>query len=83
MQADGSRYAIYNSVMKKYRDIDEYIRAFPKDVQMLLTQMRMTIKKTAPKATEAIVYGIPTFKLGHNLVHFGGFKDHVSHSGLE
>ena len=64
--------------MKKYPDIDAYIHAFPKDVQVLLRKMRTTIKKVAPKATEAIIYGVPTFKLGHNLVHFGGFNNHVS-----
>lgn len=28
-------------------------------------------------ADEAISYGIPTYKLGRNLVHFGVFKDHI------
>lgn len=64
--------------MKKHSDIHAYISSFPKDVQVLLKQMYRTIKKAAPKATEAMAYGIPTFKLGKNLVHFGGFKDHVS-----
>jgi len=58
--------------------IDEYIAGFPKDVQERLQQVRATIRKAAPKAEEAISYGIPTFKInGKNLVHFGGFKNHV------
>ncbi|HSW89576.1 MAG TPA: DUF1801 domain-containing protein [Patescibacteria group bacterium] len=65
--------------MKKCVTIDEYIADFPKEVQSLLQKMRATIHKAAPQAIEAISYGIPTFKLnGKNLVHFGGFKDHVS-----
>jgi uncharacterized protein YdhG (YjbR/CyaY superfamily) len=40
--------------------------------------MRTTIKKAAPNAQEAISYGIPTYKLNGNLVHFGAFKDHIS-----
>ncbi len=40
--------------------------------------MRSTIKKAAPKAEEAISYGIPTYKLNGNLVHFGAFKSHIS-----
>jgi uncharacterized protein YdhG (YjbR/CyaY superfamily) len=64
--------------MKVYKTIDQYIGTFPKDVQIILESMRETIRKAAPKAKEAISYGIPTFKLNGNLVHFGGFKKHVS-----
>jgi uncharacterized protein YdhG (YjbR/CyaY superfamily) len=66
--------------MKKYTTVDEYIADFPKEVQIILQQMRSTIKAVATKdAVETISYGIPTFKLNKkNLVHFGGFKEHVS-----
>jgi uncharacterized protein YdhG (YjbR/CyaY superfamily) len=60
------------------RSVDEYISSFPKPTQKLLQQMRRTIHSAAPAATEAIKYGIPTFVLNGNLVHFGGFKNHVS-----
>jgi uncharacterized protein YdhG (YjbR/CyaY superfamily) len=63
--------------MKKYKDIDSYIASYPKDVQALLKKMRATIKKAAPKAEEKISYGIPTFTLHGNLVHFGGFAKHI------
>src|SRR5688500_13789459 len=67
--------------------IDEYIAAFPADVQNILQQVRATIRKAAPDAVEAMKYGIPTFVQGKNLVHFGGFKTHVgfypSPSGIE
>jgi uncharacterized protein YdhG (YjbR/CyaY superfamily) len=59
------------------RNIDEYIAAFPKDVQAKLSEIREVIKKAAPKAEEAIKYGIPTYVLHGNLVHFGGFKNHL------
>ncbi len=39
--------------------------------------MRSTIAKAAPKADEAISYGMPTFKLQGNLVHFAGYKNHI------
>jgi uncharacterized protein YdhG (YjbR/CyaY superfamily) len=61
----------------KYETIDEYIALFPKDVQVKLNQVRATISKAAPKAVEAIKYGIPTFVLNGNLVHFGGYKTHI------
>jgi uncharacterized protein YdhG (YjbR/CyaY superfamily) len=57
--------------------IDAYIAQFPPEVQTLLTQMRQTIQKAAPSATEAISYQIPTFKLNGNLVHFAAFKKHI------
>jgi uncharacterized protein YdhG (YjbR/CyaY superfamily) len=63
--------------MKAYKDIDDYIADYPKNVQELLQQMRYAIQHAAPDATEAIKYGIPTFILNGNLVHFGGYKNHI------
>ncbi len=57
--------------------IDTYIAQFTPEVQTLLVQMRKTIQKAAPSATEAMSYQIPTFKLHGNLVHFAGFKNHI------
>jgi uncharacterized protein YdhG (YjbR/CyaY superfamily) len=57
--------------------IDTYIAQFPPEIQTLLVQMRQTIQKAAPSATETISYRIPTFKLNGNLVHFAGFKKHI------
>ena len=61
----------------QFRTIDEYIRSFPPEVQALLEKMRETIHRAAPDATEAISYGIPTFKLNGNLVHFAAFSHHI------
>lgn len=61
----------------KVQTIDDYISAFPDDVQAVLNAIRRTIKKSAPKAVEAISYRIPTFKLNGNLVHFAAFNYHV------
>ena len=61
----------------KTGNIDEYIEGFPEDIQSLLETMRATIRKAAPEAEETIKYGIPTFTLKGNLVHFGGYKNHI------
>jgi uncharacterized protein YdhG (YjbR/CyaY superfamily) len=61
----------------KASSIDEYISTFPKEVQTLLQQIRTTIQNVAPQATEKISYGIPTFYLNGNLVHFAAFKNHI------
>jgi len=59
------------------KTIDEYIAGFPKDVQTILQKIRMTIRKAAPDAEEAIKYQIPTFTLKGNVVHFGAYKNHI------
>jgi uncharacterized protein YdhG (YjbR/CyaY superfamily) len=60
------------------RNIDEYITGFPDDVQRILEKIRMTIKKAAPDAEEAISYKIPTFTLkGNYLVYFAAYKKHI------
>jgi uncharacterized protein YdhG (YjbR/CyaY superfamily) len=59
------------------KNIDEYIAAYPAAMQELLQTIRTTIQKAAPTATETIGYGIPTFVLNGNLVHFGGYKNHI------
>ena len=70
-----------------YKNIDDYISGFPVEVQDLLRKIRLKIKESAPAAEEAISYGIPTFKLNGNLVHFAAFKNHIglypTPSGLE
>ena len=67
--------------------IDAYIAGYPEEVQAILQEIRRTIHETAPEATEAISYGMPTFKLHGNLVHFGAFKSHIGFypvpSGME
>jgi uncharacterized protein YdhG (YjbR/CyaY superfamily) len=65
-------------ILNNAKDIDEYIAAFPADIQAMLEQIRTTIAKLAPAAEEAIKYAIPTFVLnGRNLVHFAAFKNHI------
>ena len=65
--------------MKKPKNTDEYISTFPPATQKILQQIRTTIKKIAPKAEEAISYGIPVFNLNDTyLIYFAGYKNHVS-----
>ncbi len=71
----------------KPQTIDEYIRQFPADIQDILERVRSIIRSEAPQAVEAIKYGIPTFVLSKNLVHFGAFQNHLGFyptpSGIE
>ena len=62
---------------KAPKDLDEYLERCSKEDQRLLRQMRATIYEAAPEATEKISYGIPTFYLNGNLVHFAAFPNHI------
>jgi uncharacterized protein YdhG (YjbR/CyaY superfamily) len=59
------------------KTLDEYIEAFPNDVQEILEKIRRTIKKASPDAQETIKYRMPTFMLQGNLVCFAAFKKHI------
>jgi uncharacterized protein YdhG (YjbR/CyaY superfamily) len=62
---------------KDIKTIDEYIEMFPLEVQNILKKIRITIQEAAPQATEAIRYGMPTFRLHGNMVHFAAHKEHI------
>jgi len=58
--------------------MDEYIKAFPKDVQSVLEKIRQSIRKAVPEAEETISYRMPSFKLkGRILVYFAAFRKHI------
>ena len=59
------------------KSIDEYILQYPLEIQEILKTVRKTIKESAPNAEEKISYGMPTFVLNGNLVHFAAFKNHI------
>ena len=59
------------------KTIDEYIALWPADIKAKLVSMRKTIRKAAPKAEEAISYGMPAFKQEGALVYFAAFKEHL------
>ena len=61
-----------------FTTIDDYIGSFPDDVQVILKEVRHTIRNAAPSAQETISYQMPTLRLhGRNLVHFAAWKHHV------
>jgi len=62
---------------KRFDTIDEYIAMLPPDVKGILVELRRAIRTSAPGAQETIAYGMPTFRLNGNLVHFAAFKRHI------
>ena len=61
--AAAKRKSIILTLMEKPKNTDEYIAAFPENVQQVLKQLRETIREAAPQAEEAFSYNIPTFKM--------------------
>jgi uncharacterized protein YdhG (YjbR/CyaY superfamily) len=57
--------------------IDAFIAAYPKGTQIILHELRKAIREVAPDAGEKIGYGIPTFTLHGNLVHFSAYEHHI------
>ncbi len=57
--------------------ITDYILEQAPEVQARLNQMRDAILEIAPESTEKISWGMPTFHLNGNLVHFAAFKNHI------
>jgi uncharacterized protein YdhG (YjbR/CyaY superfamily) len=66
---------------REFKTIDEYIAAFPKDVQTRLQELRQAIREAAPDAAEAISYQMPAFKLNGTLVYFAAWKNHIGFYG--
>lgn len=62
---------------QKLTDIDEYISQFPGDVQAVLQNIRETIRRAAPNATETISYQMPAFRQHGILVYFAAWKNHL------
>lgn len=62
----------------KVTNIDEFIEAGTDEARATLKELRRVIRSAAPKATEAISYGIPVFKHEGLLVGFSAYKDHYS-----
>jgi len=63
--------------MRTEGTVDRYLGQFPPEVRKRLGELRSVIRACAPGAREKISYGIPTFDLEGNLVHFAGYAGHI------
>lgn len=64
-------------MIEKSQEITTYIQQFPTEIQERMETIRDLIHQEAPTATETISYGIPTFVLKKNLVHFAAYQKHI------
>ncbi len=68
--------------LKNINTIAQYIAGQPKEVQKGLREFHSIIKKAAPKAEEAISYGMPAYKFHGILVYFAVAKEHYGFYAL-
>jgi uncharacterized protein YdhG (YjbR/CyaY superfamily) len=65
--------------MRTAADIDEYLARADAKFRPLLRNVRRIIRTAAPRATESISYGIPTYKLdGQRLTYFSAATSHCA-----
>ena len=58
------------------KNVDEYLAAVPEPARTTLNTIRAVIRSAVPhETTEAITYGIPTFKYKGSLLAFAAFKN--------
>ena len=61
------------------KSVDEYLASVPEPARSTLIRIRAMIRSAVPpEATEAISYGMPTFKYKGSLLGFAAFSDHCS-----
>jgi len=57
--------------------IDEYIKEYPNELQERLMIIKDTILEAEPTLKQKISWGMPTFYLKHNIIHFAVHKNHI------
>lgn len=64
--------------------IDDYLAEHTGPHRQLMDELRALITDLAPDATEALAWGMPTWKLNGNLIHVAAAKHHVGlHPGAD
>lgn len=61
----------------KYATVDEYIAGYDKEIRSRMEKLRSLILDCSPDITEKISWGMATFVLNGNLVHFAGEGRHL------
>lgn len=63
--------------MTKYKTVDEYIQAQPKDIADRLTSIRKLFHKVLPETEESIRYELPAFTVGGEHLYISGYTHHI------
>lgn len=61
----------------KIGTIEEYINSFDEEIRPRLNELRQLILNIAPELKEKISWGMPTFYMKKNIIHFAAHKKHI------
>lgn len=61
----------------KAKNVNEYIKSAPKDLQKRLVDIRKAVLSSAPGATEGLKWSMPAYSYKRILVAFAMFKNHI------
>jgi uncharacterized protein YdhG (YjbR/CyaY superfamily) len=71
----------------RFKNVDEYISAFPPSTKKILQDVRKIIHEAAPQAEDVISYNMPAAKLNGILVYYAAYEKHIGFyptgSGIE
>ena len=71
-------------VEQRFASVPAYIASFPPATQKALKAVRRAIRAAVPDADESIRYHMPTYTMPGWVLHFSGYKAHVSlHGAVE
>lgn len=57
--------------------VEQYINEQDPLLHERLNAIRQIIKEAIPEAEECLSWGMPTYKKGHNIIHFAANKKHI------
>lgn len=57
--------------------VKAYIAQYPEDIQQRCLEIQALVLECAPHAKEVISWGMPTYKLQHNIFHFAVCKGYI------
>ena len=57
--------------------IDDYILSQDESIRNQLRYIREILRDELPNATEKISWSMPTYWMGHNIIHFAAQKKHI------
>ena len=63
---------------KSPKTVEDYILTQDESIQEQLQRVREVLRRTLPDATENISWSMPTYREGHNIIHFAAAKKHIS-----
>jgi uncharacterized protein YdhG (YjbR/CyaY superfamily) len=62
---------------EKFKTVDDYLAALPKNVSGKLEGLRKTIRQAAPEAEEVISYNMPAYRFHGMLLYFAAHTEHT------